>query len=267
MDPPGGAVRSIRARAPRILNKNGGPESLTRTRAIGCTRGAPVHLVPCTLVRAPGVRGIQPAVHPPCTRARCTWSRAPGPRPPYPPPMPSDSPPVPVELLAALRAYARTARAVEGLAGSPADARPVFVLDARTLRARADRADPLARAELARREARHALHRAAELAALAIDGPPSPLAAEVRPAAPPPPREAPAEVPADVPPAAEVSAGGVALRAWREGLHLSQATAAERLDVPRSTWAGWESGRAAPGRAHWPAIERVTGIPRSTWGG
>lgn len=166
----------------------------------------------------------------------------------------SDTPTAAEMLRRAMVDFRYAVADVMSAAPSPAEARPVFVLEASTLRARAAAGDRMAAAELARRDARATLHRAAELAALDPHGPldaaglPPHLSAGTStpspaPSPPPAPKPAPLrEVPK--PPEADDEADRLAarVREWRTAAGLSQSQAAARLGVTRSAWGNYERG-------------------------
>lgn len=141
--------------------------------------------------------------------------------------------------------------------------RSVFLLAARTLRARAV-SDRLAALEFARREARADLHRSAEAAALAGVEIGGPAALSVMERAPARAREV---TPPPAPPAApplspeEGEPWHVRLRLWKESEGLTQAQAAERLRTGKSTWSTWER----PGAAPLSRLSAPTGIPASAF--
>jgi DNA-binding XRE family transcriptional regulator len=167
----------------------------------------------------------------------------------------------PAEALAVAMERYRAAVAAVRTAGDRFEARPVFMLDARTLRDRAD-TEPLARLELARRDARAELHKAAEAAALAgvvLVPPPEPSRAPV------PARARAREPEAAPPPSVDPDAGKpwhVRLRLWREREGLNQAQAAERVGTGKSTWSTWELGTAGPPKPTTiTRLSELTGIP------
>lgn len=61
--------------------------------------------------------------------------------------------------------------------------------------------------------------------------------------------------PAELPP--------LATRLWaeRDGRGITQAAAAQILDVPQTTYAGWETGRTTPGEAMFGALAYFLGVP------
>lgn len=63
-----------------------------------------------------------------------------------------------------------------------------------------------------------------------------------------------AEREADLPPLARL------LRRERRERAMSQAAAAEAIGVAQGTYAGWETGRAAPERSLWPRVARFLGL-------
>jgi DNA-binding transcriptional regulator YiaG len=163
-------------------------------------------------------------------------------------------------LLDAMGAYRAAVAAVEAAAGGAIEARPVFLLDARSLRTRAS-ADALANLELARREARTALHRAAEAAALdqVAERPPS-----LAPAPAPAPARAREEDPA--PTAEEGEPWHVRIRLWREREGINQAAAAARIGTGKSTWSTWELGTSGPPKPDTiRALADLTGIPTAAF--
>lgn len=179
-------------------------------------------------------------------------------------------------LAAAMAAYRDALAEVERAAGGAIEARPVFLLDARTLRARAV-SDRLAALELARREARADLHRSAEAAALAgveIGGSTAPGATEGAPAPAPAPARAREQAPPPTPPATPPPAPSpgegepwhVRLRLWREAEGLNQRDAAARLGTGKSTWSTWELGTSGPPKPDTIAkLSALTGIPSSVF--
>jgi DNA-binding XRE family transcriptional regulator len=172
--------------------------------------------------------------------------------------VPMSQPPTPTDALAlAMAAFREAVAEVERAAGGPAEARPVFLLDARTLRNRAP-SDRLAALELARREARATLHRAAEAAALA-EAPAAPVVVAPRSPerAPAPAREAAPEEPRP---------WWVRLREWREAAGLNQRDAAAKLGTGKSTWSTWELGTSGPPKPDTIAkLSALTGIPAAAF--
>lgn len=57
------------------------------------------------------------------------------------------------------------------------------------------------------------------------------------------------------------------LKEWRDGLGLSQAEAARRIDSTQGAWGPWERGGKAPDLHNALAIERLTGgaVPAVGW--
>jgi transcriptional regulator with XRE-family HTH domain len=55
------------------------------------------------------------------------------------------------------------------------------------------------------------------------------------------------------------------LKKWREDQDLSQKDAAAKVPVSPAAWCEWEQGKKVPDIEKAEALERVTGIPMSTW--
>jgi len=58
---------------------------------------------------------------------------------------------------------------------------------------------------------------------------------------------------------------GAALRAWREGIPLTQHEAGERLGLGQTTLSRFETGKTLPSKGQAERIEQVTGIPAADW--
>jgi DNA-binding XRE family transcriptional regulator len=61
------------------------------------------------------------------------------------------------------------------------------------------------------------------------------------------------------------TAAGEQLRAWREGVPLTQAEAAVKLGCGQSTYSPYETGKRVPTAKRAREIEALTGIPASAW--
>lgn len=64
-------------------------------------------------------------------------------------------------------------------------------------------------------------------------------------------------------------AAGTAIREWREGQGLSQATCAKRVGVAQSAWNQWETGKGEPRVRFAVRLELLTGgaVPVAMWCG
>jgi len=51
------------------------------------------------------------------------------------------------------------------------------------------------------------------------------------------------------------------LKAYREGLGLSQDEAASKFHVTQAAWSKWERGKQRPARRHLKRLVRDTGVP------
>lgn len=171
-------------------------------------------------------------------------------------------------LQAAMLEYRYAVADVSKLTPTPADARPVFVLEAAELRRRAGDGDAQAAAELVRRDRRAELFRAVELAAMDPAGPlevREPSTSLAPPVAAPALREVPKPAALREVPKPSTSTAAAMLREWREGRGLSQAAAAELIGVKRAAWGMYEQGRSKVDPDLRPKLAEVTGIPVDAW--